>query len=104
MAFKWKTLKGQSVAFSVVKEVKEEENLCELILQCNKGIPAVPRQEIIWTVEKSEEDLCQVKFIHRYKDHIKNTSLIISSKLKQKILDSFKNRVELEKMFKDFKV
>jgi hypothetical protein len=99
--FKWNTKEQTSQAFAVVKSITETDSYCELVLFCNKGIPAVPRQYIKWRIEKCEEELCQVSFEHIYKDFVKESSLSINSKIKTKILESLKSTIELDNMLKD---
>jgi hypothetical protein len=101
VTFKWNTKEETCQAFAVVNSITETDKYCEMVLFCNKGVPAVPSQFILWSVEKCGDELCKVSFVHKYVDFIKESCLAINSRIKNKILESLKKILELDSMLKD---
>lgn len=98
LVFTWKTGKGLNIAYTNVTDIIENDNYCELLLNCTQGSPPVPRQQIKWSVEKCQDEMSLIKFAHIYKDHVKESSIKIISRLKKDILESLRNILELEEM------
>jgi hypothetical protein len=86
--------KNKAYVVMNIKSIIVRESLCRLTYECFEGNPPVPKQEIVWTVEEKEGGFCLVSFRHYYEEVLKQDSLIQTSKLKKKILQTLKLIVE----------
>lgn len=91
--FKW-TRKYKSSVKLQVKQIRKAFDFCILIFESLESCPPVPRQKIEWRLEKKECDMCNVKLTHNYNEIIKKESLKYTSKVKKKILQNLKRKVE----------
>lgn len=95
VVFSWdKSHKG--VVFLNVKSLFQAYDFAFLVLESYESIPAVPQQLIEWRLEKIDEEKCNVKLIHKYNETIKKESLQHTSKVKKKILQTLKKKLEVK--------
>jgi hypothetical protein len=91
----WKLPQSEEnyVKLKVVKIINYS-SFCEIEYESSDGQPQVPKQNIIWRVEKTNENFCLIKFSHFYNEKVSKTCLKMISKLKKTILKEL--RVKLE--------
>jgi hypothetical protein len=90
----WNTENGKSSVIFVVKKIIAGDNFCSLVYECKEGNTPVPKQEIVWSIEKKEGDFCFVEFSHHYQEDIKKESLQQTSILKKRLLEGLKKQLE----------
>jgi hypothetical protein len=80
----------------VVKVSSNNENQMEFKLECFRGVPKCPNQELQFLLIKIDEESCFLSFKHVFKQYIKYELLSVISKDKKSILVDLKKNLEKE--------
>lgn len=75
-----------------VNKIITNNMFCQIEYETIESNPTVPKQQIIWRVEKADGDFLKIKFIHKYSENIDNIKSI--SVMKKKILKDLKQKLE----------
>lgn len=79
-----------------VKRIHITSNSSQIEYDIIESVPIVPKQIVIWQVEKAEGQFVRIKFSHKYSENVQNDSIKMISEMKKKILKELKIKLEVK--------
>jgi len=94
LTLKWIKKKVECHLKVVKVNCDKKKETWEYHMNCYKGVPAVPNQDIKFKIIRINDSTCFLEFKHAFKQHIKQDILDTIAKDKKKILLSLKDNLQ----------